>query len=252
MNRTRFVRNICNHGWLETASESLVYRFWHSFAAIHVLPEKGAMGIRDDTEFSRISFRREIPRVVHSIELRENRWKRGKGARVSRVRIVGRESGRECRRRAADTQQGSPPSWTFADIEYLGPSITSARQYPKVLVLHLFLYRASIYERSTSFRVSGTMAIIARACSRWHLPIYIIFYPSRFMIEWRVSGDFTRLINPTRFFAKCSKGWALVLLRNFSILHFNGTAIYVSTRYLTLVLYCCFRYLQAFSTSKSF
>lgn len=68
-----------------------------------------------------------------------------------------------------------------------------ARQYPKVLVLHLFLYRAPIYERGTFFPplrppppVGPLMAIIVRSRNRYHLAIYIIFYSLCFR-DWTIS-----------------------------------------------------------------
>lgn len=98
------------------------------------------------------------------------------GWRVSRVRVF--EDGSECRRRAAGTA-GLELLQILNISDHQSPS---AWQYPKVLVLHLFLYRAPIYERCTSLP-SGSIAIIARSCNRQHLAICIIFYSLPFMIE---------------------------------------------------------------------
>lgn len=138
--------------------------------------------IRDDTEFSENNFLsvrdfescipdgiRETVESEGSCRRRRQKW----GGKVSRVRVF--ENGSECRRRAAGTAG-------FELLQILNISdhqSPSAWQYPKVLVLHLFLYRAPIYERHTS----GSIAIIARSRSRQHLAICIIFHFLPLMME---------------------------------------------------------------------
>lgn len=132
-----------------------VFGFWRLFIAVHFFPrslEKQGCDRRWHWIFSSnfLPVRDSLPESCMPDGIRETvesegscRWRRWGVASKSRRGV------RERKRAPATGAAGLELLQILNISDHQSPS---AWQYPKVLALHLFLYRASIYERRTSLR----------------------------------------------------------------------------------------------------